>query len=46
MSNLHFDITEDQLAAEYKNVEGFKSCQIIWDKQDRSTGQAYIDFDS
>lgn len=46
MTNLHFDITEDQLTAEYKNIKGFKSCQIIWDKQNRSTGKALIDFNS
>ena len=45
-SNLHFDVTEDDLSAEYSRCDGFKGCQILWDKQDRSTGEALIEFDS
>ena len=41
---MHYDVTEDELAAEFKIISGFKSVKISWDKHDRSTGEAFVEF--
>ena len=47
VSNLHYDVTEDTLKEIFtKNGWYVRSCKIIWDRHDRSTGEAEIVFEN
>lgn len=47
VSNLHYDITEERLKEEIFGKYGHvHSCLIVWDKQDRSTGEAFVVYEN
>jgi len=46
VTNLHFEVTEDDLKELFKDQAGFLSTKIVWDKHDRSTGEATCEFSS
>ena len=46
VSNLHYDVTEQGLKELFGKFDGLHSCEIIWDRQDRSTGESIITFDN
>jgi len=46
ISGLHYDITEDDLKELFSAHGNVHSCKILWDKQDRSTGEARATFEN
>lgn len=42
ISNLHYEVTEDRLIELFKKFGRVHSAQILWDRHDRSTGEAII----
>ena len=46
VSNLHYEITEDKLSQIFGKFGGVHSCQILWDRHDRSTGEAFVLFEN
>ncbi len=46
VSNLHFDITQDSLKEIFSKYGNLHSCSIVWDRQDRSTGEAFVIFEN
>ena len=46
VSGLHYDVTEDDLKTLFSKHGRVRSCSILWDKQDRSTGEALVEFDN
>ena len=46
VTNLHYEVTEDKLTEIFGAYGPVHSCKIIWDRHDRSTGEAVVVFDS
>jgi len=46
ISNLHYDVTEDRLSEIFGKYGNVHSCQIVWDRHDRSTGEAYVTYEN
>jgi len=45
VKNLHWDVTEDRLKEIFGAYGPVHSAEIVWDKQDRSTGEALLTFE-
>ena len=46
VNNLHYNVTEEELKKMFEEFGRVRSCKIIWDKADRSTGQAVIEYEN
>lgn len=46
ITNLHYEVTEDRLKDIFTVYGPVSQCKIVWDRHDRSTGEAFVIFDS
>ena len=46
ITNLHYDVTEDGLEDIFEKYGSIHDCEIVWDRHDRSTGEAFVVFDN
>ena len=46
IQNLHYEVTQDKLKEIFGKFGGVHSCDIVWDRHDRSTGEAVVVFDN
>lgn len=46
MSNLHYEVTEDRLEVIFGKCGKMHGVKIVWDRHDRSTGEAVVTFDN
>ncbi len=46
IKTLHYDIIEEDLKETLSAYGNVHSCKILWDKQDRSTGEAKATFEN
>jgi THO complex subunit 4 len=45
IKNLHYEVTDDKLREIFKVYGTIHSATIVWDKHDRSTGEALVVFE-